>query len=213
MGHEDRFRPPSLSGGCRLAKATFAGSGGKKEDASKEVTQRAARLDPWQTFRDESAKVVPPATATRRTAVTASPAPYPIEETTIAALHAAYVSGRTRAALVCQSHLDRIAAYDRKGPALGAVIINNPAALADAPSFPVPSARVRLALPVWGGGRYGRSSGGTTIRTRYFPLTICRKGIARIPHELPCWTQTWTHAGSFNGVEKLKLRLPLVPDG
>ena len=32
-------------------------------------------------------------------------------------------------------------------------------------SLPVPSARVRLALPVWGGGRYGRSSGGTTIRT------------------------------------------------
>src|SRR5207302_2999926 len=47
-------------------------------------------------------------------------------------------------------------------------------------SFPVPSARVKLVLPVWGGGRYGRSSGGTTIRTRYFPLTICRKGFARI---------------------------------
>ena len=39
-------------------------------------------------------------------------APYPIEETTIAALHAAYVSGRARAALVCQSHLYRIAAYE-----------------------------------------------------------------------------------------------------
>ena len=38
----------------------------------------------------------------------------------------------------------------------------------------------RVALPVSGGGRYGRSSGGTTIRTRYFPLTICRNGIARI---------------------------------
>jgi hypothetical protein len=63
--------------------------------------------------------------------VTASAAPYPIEETTIAALHAAYVSGRARAELVCRSHLDRIATYDRKGPALGAVIINNPAALAD----------------------------------------------------------------------------------
>src|ERR1700740_1319187 len=47
-------------------------------------------------------------------------------------------------------------------------------------SFPVPSARVRLALPVWGGGRYGRRSGGTMIRTRYFPLAICRYGIARI---------------------------------
>ena len=62
----------------------------------------------------------------------ASAAPFPIEETTIAALHAAYVSGRSTAVSVCQAHLDRIAAYDRKGPALGAIIINNPEALADA---------------------------------------------------------------------------------
>jgi amidase len=33
---------------------------------------------------------------------------------------------------VCQAHLDRIAAYDRKGPALRAIIINNPDALSDA---------------------------------------------------------------------------------
>jgi len=32
-GHEDQFRPPSLNGGCRLGKATFAGMGGKEEDA------------------------------------------------------------------------------------------------------------------------------------------------------------------------------------
>ena len=32
-GHEDQFRPPSLSGGCRLGKATFAGMGGKEKDA------------------------------------------------------------------------------------------------------------------------------------------------------------------------------------
>jgi amidase len=62
----------------------------------------------------------------------ASAAPFPIEETTIAALHAAYMSGRSTAVSVCQAHLDRIAAYDRKGPALGAIIINNPDALADA---------------------------------------------------------------------------------
>jgi len=33
MGHEDQFRPPSLNGGCRLGNATFAGMGGKEEDA------------------------------------------------------------------------------------------------------------------------------------------------------------------------------------
>jgi hypothetical protein len=32
-GHEDQFRPPSLNGGCRLGKATFAGMSGKEEDA------------------------------------------------------------------------------------------------------------------------------------------------------------------------------------
>src|SRR5215471_16295837 len=74
----------------------------------------------------------PPPLATRRTAMAASAAPFPIEETTIAALHAAYVSGRATAVSVCQAHLDRIAAYDQKGPALGAIIINNPDALADA---------------------------------------------------------------------------------
>jgi Asp-tRNA(Asn)/Glu-tRNA(Gln) amidotransferase A subunit family amidase len=62
----------------------------------------------------------------------ATAAPFPIEETTIATLHAAYVSGRATAVSVCQAHLDRIVAYDRKGPALGAIIINNPDALADA---------------------------------------------------------------------------------
>ena len=62
----------------------------------------------------------------------ATAAPFPIEETTIATLHAAYVSGQATAVSVCQAHLDRIAAYDRKGPALGAIIINNPDALADA---------------------------------------------------------------------------------
>jgi hypothetical protein len=32
-GHEDQFRPPSLNDGCQLGKATFAGVGGKEEDA------------------------------------------------------------------------------------------------------------------------------------------------------------------------------------
>jgi len=33
LGHEDQFRPPSLNGGCQFDKATFAGMGGKEEDA------------------------------------------------------------------------------------------------------------------------------------------------------------------------------------
>jgi hypothetical protein len=33
LGHEDQFRPPSLNGGCRLGKTTFAELGGKEDDA------------------------------------------------------------------------------------------------------------------------------------------------------------------------------------
>jgi Asp-tRNA(Asn)/Glu-tRNA(Gln) amidotransferase A subunit family amidase len=64
--------------------------------------------------------------------MTTSAAALPVEEASIAALHAAYLSGRATAVSVCQAHLDRIAAYDRSGPALGAIIIENPHALADA---------------------------------------------------------------------------------
>jgi hypothetical protein len=33
VGHEDQFRPPGLGGRCRVGEPTFAGSGGKEEDA------------------------------------------------------------------------------------------------------------------------------------------------------------------------------------
>jgi hypothetical protein len=36
-GHEGQFRPPSLSGRCRLDEATLAGMGGKEEDAPRAV--------------------------------------------------------------------------------------------------------------------------------------------------------------------------------
>jgi amidase len=57
---------------------------------------------------------------------------FDIEEATVVDILAAYREGRTTAANVVQAHLDRIAAYDRKGPALGAIIVTNPQALADA---------------------------------------------------------------------------------
>ncbi|HEX3973463.1 MAG TPA: amidase family protein [Stellaceae bacterium] len=57
---------------------------------------------------------------------------FAIEEATIAAIHAAYRSGQVTARAVTQAHLDRIAAYDRKGPSLGLIIVTNPEALAEA---------------------------------------------------------------------------------
>jgi amidase len=50
----------------------------------------------------------------------------------IADIHAAYRAGRTTARTVTQHYLNRIAAYDRRGPALGAVILINPDALTTA---------------------------------------------------------------------------------
>lgn len=54
-----------------------------------------------------------------------------VEEATIADLHAAYGSGVTVRGVV-QAYLDRIAAYDKKGPALGLVIALNDHALDEA---------------------------------------------------------------------------------
>jgi amidase len=58
--------------------------------------------------------------------------PFAIEETTIANLHAAYRDGRATVRLAIQGFLDRIAAYDKKGPALGLVISVNAHALDEA---------------------------------------------------------------------------------
>src|ERR1700733_14377569 len=57
---------------------------------------------------------------------------FAIEEATIDDIHAAYRDGTATAIGVTQAHLDRIAAYDRRGPALGVVIVTNPHALVDA---------------------------------------------------------------------------------
>src|SRR3984957_9712489 len=57
---------------------------------------------------------------------------FAVGEATIDDIPSAYREGRATALGVAQAHLDRIEAYDRKGPALGAVIITNPHALGDA---------------------------------------------------------------------------------
>ena len=55
-----------------------------------------------------------------------------IEEITIAQLHTAYVEGRATAREVTQAYLDRIAAFDKRGPYLNALITLNANALEDA---------------------------------------------------------------------------------
>jgi amidase len=55
-----------------------------------------------------------------------------IAEATIADLEAAYAAGRTTVRAVTQAHLDRIAAYDKRGPLINSLITINPRALEDA---------------------------------------------------------------------------------
>jgi Asp-tRNA(Asn)/Glu-tRNA(Gln) amidotransferase A subunit family amidase len=55
-----------------------------------------------------------------------------VEEASIADLEAAYVSGRTTAHAVTQAHLDRINAYDKRGPLINALITVSPHALEEA---------------------------------------------------------------------------------
>jgi hypothetical protein len=48
-GHEDQFRPPSLSGGSRFGEATFAGMSGKEEGAPQtDLRSMILRMKYWQ---------------------------------------------------------------------------------------------------------------------------------------------------------------------
>ncbi len=59
-------------------------------------------------------------------------APFRVEEASIADIHAAYRAGVTNAGAVTQAFLDRIEAYDRRGPALWSIIVTNPHAPSEA---------------------------------------------------------------------------------
>src|SRR5262245_2004311 len=57
---------------------------------------------------------------------------FEIVEATIDDIHAAYRAGILTARQLVQMYLDRIAAYDKKGPAINAIISLNPTAVEDA---------------------------------------------------------------------------------
>jgi Asp-tRNA(Asn)/Glu-tRNA(Gln) amidotransferase A subunit family amidase len=63
--------------------------------------------------------------ADRRTA-------FPIEETTIAQVHAAIRTGRLTCHALVQRYLLRIDTFDKKGPAINAIVVVNPRALSEA---------------------------------------------------------------------------------
>ncbi len=62
----------------------------------------------------------------------ASAQAFNVVETTVTAVHATYKAGTLTARRLLQIYLDRIAAYDKKGPAINSIISLNPKALEEA---------------------------------------------------------------------------------
>lgn len=68
-------------------------------------------------------------------AASAQPAPFRVEETSISAIHAAMAAGTLTCRALVEKYLARIAAYDKQGPAINALVTLNPQALATADSL------------------------------------------------------------------------------
>jgi Asp-tRNA(Asn)/Glu-tRNA(Gln) amidotransferase A subunit family amidase len=76
--------------------------------------------------------------------------PFHLLETTIEGIHAAYKSGRLTSRQVVRQYLNRIEAYDQKGPAINAIITVNPRALEEAGRFDAALAASGLVGPLHG---------------------------------------------------------------
>lgn len=78
----------------------------------------------------------------------AQPAPFPIEEATLAELQDALRAGHLTCRALTQGYLDRIAAFDKRGPAINAIILTHPRALAIADSLDAHAAARRPLGPL-----------------------------------------------------------------
>ncbi len=83
--------------------------------------------------------------ATAQAPQAVAPSPFRLEETTIADVHAAMRAGTLTCHDLVARYLQRTAAYDKNGPAVNALIVQNPDALRTADSL---DARFRAAGPV-----------------------------------------------------------------
>jgi Asp-tRNA(Asn)/Glu-tRNA(Gln) amidotransferase A subunit family amidase len=75
---------------------------------------------------------------------------FELVETTIADIHAAYRAGTLTVRQLVQMYLDRIAAYDQKGPAINAIISLNPSALEEADRLDAAFAKAGFVGPLHG---------------------------------------------------------------
>lgn len=80
--------------------------------------------------------------------VTAQPSNFNVEEATIADIHAALHARRLTCAQLVQKYLDRIEAYDKKGPAINAIITINSNALAEARAIDAEIAQRGVTRPL-----------------------------------------------------------------
>ena len=106
--------------------------------------------------------------------------PFVLEETTIAKIHAALVSGQLTCVQLVQAYLARIEAYDDKGPALNAILTVNPKALETAAEMDRLSAATRSpaaplhCIPVILKDNYDTAdmptTGGSVTLAKSFPI-------------------------------------------
>src|SRR4029450_24069 len=80
----------------------------------------------------KSADLIPLLLSISSGILAAQKVPFPVVEATLASLEASYLTGRTTVHEVVQAHLDRIAAYDKRGPLINSLITVNPHALEEA---------------------------------------------------------------------------------
>src|SRR5256714_1175773 len=77
--------------------------------------------------------------------------PFQIMETTIDDIHAAFKSGKLTTRQLVQGYIDRIEAYDKKGPNINSVITVNPNALEEADKLDASYRRAGFVGPLHGG--------------------------------------------------------------
>ena len=77
-------------------------------------------------------------------------APFPVLETSIAEIHAAFKSGKLTARQLVQQYLDRIHAYDQQGPKINSILTLNPKALEEADALDAQYKKSGLVGPLHG---------------------------------------------------------------
>src|SRR5688572_15571877 len=73
---------------------------------------------------------------------------FPVEETTIADIHAAFRAGTLTCRALVGQYLQRIAAYDKQGPAINSLVVVNPDALRVADQLDARFARGGMTGPL-----------------------------------------------------------------